>query len=150
MELALASNEKERRHIHATPTLSGLAGYRMYIHRLSPSTCLASRPNFVDSGPAPASVPPPTGDCNIFLVPLGRTQKSGLQCAPPPTPPSRVSLKRGLRARSKKRTFFRARSTQVAGIDVCTAYPNLAKTTQHQKMFAKIPNCWYYMLRIST
>ena len=40
----------------------------------------------------------------------------------------------------KKRTFFRARSAPVTGIDVCTAYPNIAKYTQHHKLFAKIPN----------
>ena len=40
----------------------------------------------------------------------------------------------------KKRTFFRARSAPVTGIDVHTTYPNLAKYTQHHKMFAKIAN----------
>ena len=40
----------------------------------------------------------------------------------------------------KKRTFFGARYDPVTGIDISTAYPNIAKSTQHHKVFAKIPN----------
>ena len=40
----------------------------------------------------------------------------------------------------KKRTFFRARSAPVTGIDGCTVYPNIAEYTQYHKLFAKIGN----------
>ena len=34
--------------------------------------------------------------------------------------------------------FFRVRFATVTGIDVCTVYPNIAKSTQHHKLFVKI------------
>ena len=52
---------------------------------------------------------------------------------------------------SKKRTFFRARSAPVTGIDVCTVHSNIAKSTHHDKLFAKIPNfvtAYFVFLRI--
>ena len=40
----------------------------------------------------------------------------------------------------KKRTYFRARSAPVTGIDVCTTHPNIVKSTQHHQFFAKVSN----------
>ena len=67
--------------------------------------------------------------------------------------PARVSLIGGEERAFKKRTFFRARYAQVTCTDVCTAYPNIAKSTQHYKLFVKIPNLTslcYVFLRIIT
>ena len=45
------------------------------------------------------------------------------------TPKARDSLIGSEGQAPRKRTFFRARSAPVTGINVCTTYPNIAKST---------------------